>query len=219
VPATPFLGLLWIDRLERHSTETPLPAPIQQSKRRAGPALVAAAEPAPWPAGREVASAVPGANGELQQLPEREGASGVDDDEDFRAPLAWLPPTVAAITLRLLALDAAIVYREDDACARDVLQVRSCVLPASVAMPRAADRPPLRPRGPGHWKGRTFFQRINAWPQKQAARPRRPRVWGNEVRRGLMAGVVAKAVVFSLGSLLHVRSQDGRRFLSLPVAR
>ena len=37
--------------------------------------------------------------------------------------LAWLPATSAAISLRLFAIDAAIIYRPGDPPGRDVIQV------------------------------------------------------------------------------------------------
>ena len=42
-------------------------------------------------------------------------------------PLHWLPATLAAVALRLHALDAALVYRPDSPPARDMLQVRPCL--------------------------------------------------------------------------------------------
>ena len=41
--------------------------------------------------------------------------------------LAWLPATSAAISLRLFAIDAAIIYRPGDPPGREVIQVRFIV--------------------------------------------------------------------------------------------
>ena len=39
--------------------------------------------------------------------------------------LAWLPATSAAISLRLFAIDAAIIYRPGDLPGRDIIQVNA----------------------------------------------------------------------------------------------
>ena len=76
-------------------------------------------------AGLEVASALPGANGEVQRLPEQPRciASECGLGPEASGPLAWLPPTVAAVALRLYALDAALVYEPGSHPARDTLEV------------------------------------------------------------------------------------------------
>ena len=95
--------------------------------------------------GKEVASAVPGSNGEVQQLPSRlpsaepqtqaqsqQQPSNASPQRSLSPqpgpqPLAWLPATTAALALRLYSLDAALMYLGSSSPARDSLQVRSDV--------------------------------------------------------------------------------------------
>lgn len=64
-------------------------------------------------------------------------------DTDPNAPLAWLPPTVAATALRLYALDAALLYDHDAPPARDLLAAYAYTqrpaLPAPVAKELCAE--------------------------------------------------------------------------------
>ncbi|KXZ56546.1 hypothetical protein GPECTOR_1g490 [Gonium pectorale] len=70
--------------------------------------------------GREVATALPGpASKEI--LPPLERPDGAPPPPPSDEPLAWLPPTLPAIALRLLALDAAIVYRQGSPPGREVM--------------------------------------------------------------------------------------------------
>lgn len=46
---------------------------------------------------------------------------GPQQQQVNREPLAWLPPTLAAVALRLLAFDAALVYRDGYQPARERL--------------------------------------------------------------------------------------------------
>ena len=83
-------------------------------------------------AGNEVASALPGSNGEVQQLPQRASEAAVAPAAE-PAPLAWLPTTLAAVALRLQALDAAAIYADCSQPARDTLLVCFCCWPVQCA--------------------------------------------------------------------------------------
>jgi hypothetical protein len=54
---------------------------------------------------------------QLEQRPASASAASGDAD------LAWLPPTLAAVSLRLAAFDAALIYSPGVPPARDTLQV------------------------------------------------------------------------------------------------
>lgn len=115
--------------------------------------LIGLREPCLSPAaGKEVASALLGTNGEVQQLPSRrasteppaQSASHSHSQQPHSqatppratsparsispqpgpSPLAWLPATAAALALRLYALDASLIYGAGRPPARDSLQVR-----------------------------------------------------------------------------------------------
>lgn len=77
-------------------------------------------------AGHEVACALPGTNGEVQRLAQGEEEGGNEGEATLEPAkrLAWLPPTLAAVALRLHALDASLVYSKAGSPARDVLWVR-----------------------------------------------------------------------------------------------
>ncbi|KAK9797439.1 hypothetical protein WJX73_004705 [Symbiochloris irregularis] len=88
--------------------------------------------------GKEVASAVPGSNGEVQQIAGRLHTASVDPQRPTSParslspqpgpqPLAWLPPTSAALALRLHALDAALIYEAGGQPVRDSLMGYSYV--------------------------------------------------------------------------------------------
>ncbi|KAK9816480.1 hypothetical protein WJX72_000803 [[Myrmecia] bisecta] len=93
------------------------------------------------PIGNEVASALPGTNGEVQQLPGRASRAATPERSAAVAAaaetLAWLPATVAAIALRLWALDAALVYKPGEHPARDSLQAYKYI--QRPALPMNAD--------------------------------------------------------------------------------
>ncbi len=74
--------------------------------------------------GREVASALLGANNEVQRLAD-EPAESLDTGQGDagQSPLNWLPATLAAVALRLYSLDANLVYTEGGLPSRDVLLV------------------------------------------------------------------------------------------------
>nr|ABY60733.1 zygote-expressed homeodomain protein [Chlamydomonas reinhardtii] len=70
--------------------------------------------------GREVATALPG-HASKEILPPVERPDGGPPPEPNDEPLAWLPATLPALALRLLALDAHIVYREGAPAGRECL--------------------------------------------------------------------------------------------------
>lgn len=73
-----------------------------------------------WRAGKAAAAA---AAAHAQAAAEgREGSDAQPDAADAQA-LAWLPPTAAAVSLRLSAFDAALIYSPGVLPARDTLQV------------------------------------------------------------------------------------------------
>ena len=61
----------------------------------------------------------------MQQLPQR-ASEAAEAPAAEPAPLAWLPATLAAVALRLQALDAAAIYADSSQPARDTLLVRFC---------------------------------------------------------------------------------------------
>ncbi|KAG2442737.1 hypothetical protein HXX76_002819 [Chlamydomonas incerta] len=70
--------------------------------------------------GREVATALPG-HASKEILPPVERPDGGPPPEPNDEPLAWLPATLPALALRVLALDAHIVYREGAPPGRECL--------------------------------------------------------------------------------------------------
>jgi hypothetical protein len=80
-----------------------------------------------------VASALPGINNEVQLLLDQDTVESNGEE----VPLGWLPPTTAAVSLRLYALDAAILYTPGSQPGRETLQV-----PPYSFWPRL---PPCRP--------------------------------------------------------------------------
>ena len=74
--------------------------------------------------GSEVATALPGSTVADMMLSPNAKSSGIPCDgsnaNDSRGHLAWLPETASSVALRLLALDAAIFYRNDE-CGRDIM--------------------------------------------------------------------------------------------------
>ncbi len=66
------------------------------------------------------------------------GGEGEDGDRDVEAnQLAWLPPTVASLGLRLAMFDASLVYRDGDRPWRDTSEVLLHRLPEY----RVSDKP------------------------------------------------------------------------------
>ena len=78
-------------------------------------------------AGQEVASAILGANNEVQRLADQSAES--PEAGQSPGPLSWLPQTLAAVALRLYSLDANLVYTEGGQPGREELLVRT--LPAA----------------------------------------------------------------------------------------
>eukprot|EP00884_Botryococcus_braunii_P016830 jgi/Botrbrau1/3830/Bobra.0183s0056.2 len=70
------------------------------------------------PTGQEVASALPGINNEVQLLLEQDA----EDANREEVVLGWLPPTIPAVSLRLYALDAAILYTPGSQPGRETLE-------------------------------------------------------------------------------------------------
>ncbi|KAG2500076.1 hypothetical protein HYH03_002353 [Edaphochlamys debaryana] len=70
--------------------------------------------------GKEVATALPG-HASKEILPPLERPDGQPAPPPNEEPLAWLPPTLPAVALRLLALDASIIYRQGASPGRDCL--------------------------------------------------------------------------------------------------
>ncbi|KAG2450131.1 hypothetical protein HYH02_000234 [Chlamydomonas schloesseri] len=70
--------------------------------------------------GREVATALPG-HASKEILPPVERPDGGPPPEPNDEPLAWLPATLPALALRLLSLDAHVVYREGAPAGRECL--------------------------------------------------------------------------------------------------
>ena len=69
----------------------------------------------------------------MQQLPQR-ASEAAEAPAAEPAPLAWLPATLAAVALRLQALDAAAIYADSSQPARDTLlgALLSSCIPASL---------------------------------------------------------------------------------------
>lgn len=79
-------------------------------------------------AGGEVASALPGTNNEVQQLPGKGGSPGSGAGEaGSGTALAWLPATAAALTLRLHSLAASLIYGIGQLPAREILSVSTAL--------------------------------------------------------------------------------------------
>lgn len=76
------------------------------------------------PQGSDIAHSAENPGGQAEAAEEKPGAeagaTAATDAEDW---LAWLPPTVAAVSLRLAAFDAALIYSRGVPPARDTLQV------------------------------------------------------------------------------------------------
>ena len=78
---------------------------------------------------RQIPQIIPGAWVSLAAAPQpdtaQEGSADAAESEQSEAAqrLAWLPPTIAAASLRLAAFDAAVVYVPGMPPARDRLQV------------------------------------------------------------------------------------------------
>ncbi|GLI69153.1 hypothetical protein VaNZ11_013710 [Volvox africanus] len=70
--------------------------------------------------GKEVATALPG-HASKEVLPPADRTDGQPQAPPSDEPLAWLPPTLPALTLRLLSLDSSIVYRAGVPSGRDSL--------------------------------------------------------------------------------------------------
>ena len=60
---------------------------------------------------------------DVQQPTEQPLSHAVPESASFAESLAWLPATSAAVSLRLFAIDAAIIYRPGDPPGREVIQV------------------------------------------------------------------------------------------------
>ncbi len=79
----------------------------------------------------------------VQVLPPVAGADGQPQAAPSEEPLGWLPPTLPALTLRLLSLDASILFRAGAPPGRDSLAgykytVRPAPLDAQPAVVAAA---------------------------------------------------------------------------------
>lgn len=79
----------------------------------------------------------------VQVLPPVERTDGQPQAAHSDEPLAWLPPTLPALTLRLLSLDASIIYRAGTPPGRESLAgykytVRPAPLDAQPAVVAAA---------------------------------------------------------------------------------
>lgn len=86
-------------------------------------------------AGQEVASAILGANNEVQRLADQSAES--PEAGQGPGPLSWLPQTLAAVALRLYSLDANLVYTEGGQPGREELLVT--ILPAKLASRNCCD--------------------------------------------------------------------------------
>eukprot|EP00798_Chlamydomonas_sp_ICE-L_P008198 gene8198-1460_t len=108
------------------------------------------------PVGREVASAIRLPNGDIQRLADEfTGMPSDDEDEQRKCALVWLPPTYAALSLRLASLDAAIQYEENQigrehlAGYRYIIRLVQPADPNTSQAPRAAACKPSPGEGPG----------------------------------------------------------------------
>lgn len=75
--------------------------------------------------GQEIASAILTGNADVQRI--ADGNLGIAPEKQS-PPLAWLPQTLAAVTLRLHSLDASLKYSEAGFPDREVLMVSLQIL-------------------------------------------------------------------------------------------